>query len=376
MTYYIQTGVISILILALVFFNLKRRPAKFILHDRLFRLLVAVTAITVVLDVSMYLVDGLSGADWLVMNKVITLLYYICNPLVSYIWSIYAYVLVNHGSRPLHRAALFLAIPVAVVAVLSFLSLNRDILFYIDAANRYHRGRYFLVMAALSYIYLVITLIFIIRYRRYLHSRELMPLIFFIVPPTIGGIIQTLFFGTSVLWMCVSFSILVIFTNLQNITLSTDHLTGLFNRRQLDAFLSHINLSPQQDRQIAGMMIDLNKMKMINDRFGHLAGDQALEQSAAILRRSFRKDDFIARYGGDEFAVIITVSGAGDLTRAVERLEKNLAVFNTSGTSPFELSFSIGYDLFDAERDQNADGFIKHLDSLMYSAKKSITQNQ
>ena len=124
-----------------------------------------------------------------------------------------------------------------------------------------------------------------------------------------------------------------------------------------------------RSRQIAGLMIDLDGMKSINDQFGHQAGDQALIQTARILQVSFRKGDFIARYGGDEFVVILTVEDPDGLDKAVRRLESNLLQFNETGQSPFPLSLSIGAGVYDPAADQTIDAFIGRLDKTMYYVK-------
>lgn len=368
MVYYIQTGVFSLLILLLVYFNIRTNPDKLRYDHRLFKLLVASTALATILDMGMYLIDGKPGLTSL--NWLVTGIYYVLNPLPCYIWSLYATLLTSQDIGKVRRSAFWLGLPTAVVAILAVVSRFNGILFEIDGNNVYHRGPYFLIMAIMAYSYLLYTVVLIVRNRHRIYSKDLRPMLFFIVPPTIGGIIQIIFFGSSVLWMSVSFSVLVIYTNIQNLTMATDHLTGLYNRRQLDRYLGRLKYLQASERQVAGMMIDLNGMKQINDRFGHKVGDEALEQTALILRQSFRKDDFIARYGGDEFAVIFLVEGHDVLLKAVERIQANVASFNAQGSKPYQLSLSIGYDLYYPDNDRNVHDFIQRIDNKMYAAKQ------
>lgn len=373
MVYYIQTGIFSLLILLLVYFNLGANPDKLRYDHRLFKLLVFSTAVATILDIAMYLVDGRPGLSQL--NWLVTAVYYIFNPLPCFIWSLYANLLIHQDIRRVRRLAVWLAIPTAIVTVFAVVSFFNGAMFYIDSSNVYHRGPLFMIMAIAAYLYLLYTVVIVISHRHRINTKDIRPMLFFIVPPTVGGILQIIFFGTSILWMSVSFSVLVVYTNIQNLTLATDHLTGLFNRRQLDRYLSRLKYLQAGDRRVAGMMIDLNGMKQINDRFGHKAGDEALEQTALVLRQSFRRDDFIARYGGDEFAVIFMVENYDILLKAVARVQANVQAFNDLNTRPYLLSLSIGYDLYDPAADRDVHTFTKRLDDKMYEAKQLHQQN-
>ncbi len=128
----------------------------------------------------------------------------------------------------------------------------------------------------------------------------------------------------------------------------TDDLTGLFNQRLLKAlFEQHWMPLLADHERLALMVIDLDRFKEVNDTYGHLAGDDVLRTTAAILRRHFRGDDVIVRYGGDEFVVVMPGVGLVEAGRIGVRAREALSAWNfeTSGTgTPVEvpLSFSIG----------------------------------
>jgi diguanylate cyclase (GGDEF)-like protein len=197
-----------------------------------------------------------------------------------------------------------------------------------------------------------------------------LPLLVFIIPPLIGGIFQTLFFGVSLIWICVTLSILIIFINIQNSQLYTDYLTGLYNRRSLDSYLQQ-RAQNMGNKSLAGIMIDLNSFKAINDEYGHHIGDQALQQTAEILKKTFRKgDDFIARYGGDEFIVLLSAVDRYRLDHDVERLKEKVKQFNAQNIFPFSISLSVGYDYYPPEPESTASDFLTHIDRLMYQDKQ------
>lgn len=90
------------------------------------------------------------------------------------------------------------------------------------------------------------------------------------------------------------------------INAATDALTGLYNRRLFDEYCDkELNRAKRYGQNLAIVILDLHKLKEINDRFGHLQGDQVLQLAASTLRRTLRASDFAFRIGGDEFALLL-----------------------------------------------------------------------
>lgn len=113
-----------------------------------------------------------------------------------------------------------------------------------------------------------------------------------------------------------------------------DPLTGAFNRLHLDEFLRRqVRLARASQRPLAVLMLDLDGFKEFNDRQGHLAGDQTLAKAVAVLASRVRSIDLVARYGGDEFVVVLPDT-TGEEAR---RVASNLVDVGASG-----LKFSIG----------------------------------
>jgi len=359
--------------LLLIFFNVHRPTSSYLLDQKLFLSLLFTTCLILIFDMLMWLIDGMPGSPMRIAYLIITLSYYALNPLICVLWYFYADYYINRNSARLKKLFIPMTIPALVNLVLAIMSTYNKALFYLDANNVYHRGPLFLIMASISFFYLVYTVIFVIVNRRKIQPREYSTLLFFPIPPIIGGVIQTIFYGVSLIWVCTTISLLIIFINFQNDQLNKDHLTGLNNRRQLDNYL-HTKSQGPVGKVIAGLMIDLNYFKSINDTYGHDSGDEALKGVAKILNKTFRKSDFIARYGGDEFVVIMEINEKSDLDKAINRLNENVAQFNTKKLTPYEISLSVGYDYY-SSKDKNVSDFLKHIDSLMYTNKHKTRKN-
>jgi len=332
-------------------------------------------ALILILDTTMWLLNGVPGALAREASIAVTVLYYILNPTICMLWYFYVDFYIYRNEKRLKKISLPMAIPTLINLILSVGSIFNKALFYIDSNNIYHRGTGFIVMALICFFYLAYTLAFTLLKQKLIEKQDFIPIAVFTIPPFIGGIIQSFFYGISLIWICTTISILIVFVNIQNNQLYTDHLTGLFNRRQLDRYLQH-RFTNIEDGLLAGLMIDIDSFKNINDMYGHNAGDQALVDTAEILRKTFRKNDFIARFGGDEFVVVMTVQDKNDLQLAIDRLKETVATFNAQKTVPYSISLSIGYDCYFDQTDKTAKDFIRRIDDLMYQQKQINGNNE
>jgi len=148
----------------------------------------------------------------------------------------------------------------------------------------------------------------------------------------------------------------------------TDPLTGLANRRHfVQALATEIARSRRYGAPLTVLLIDIDYFKRVNDRFGHAAGDSALATVANGLRSSCRQTDLPARYGGDEFALLLPETSA---ERGLHFAERLAAVLRT--VPPYEagapsLTLSIG--VAENARGEDADQLLKRADEALYQAK-------
>lgn len=151
-----------------------------------------------------------------------------------------------------------------------------------------------------------------------------------------------------------------------------DPLTDLYNRRGFMLLAEQqYRLAERRDSDLVLIYLDLDDLKSINDRFGHGAGDDALRDTARILRLTFRASDVAARLGGDEFAVLAIDAGQASVATMIDRLEGTLARYVARIGRPYSLSFTIGATVKTPERDVSIEALIESADEAMYSGKNS-----
>lgn len=361
----------SLFILIILYLNVSRSHDLYLFEQKLFVGIIFLDVTILLFDIAMWLLDGKAGYQSIYM--IVTVCYFILNPVICFVWYFYADYQIYESKKRLKKLFIPMLAPVFINVLLSILSIFNGALFYIDENNIYHRGHLFFIMAVICFAFLFYTEILIIFNRKRIPKKDFRPLLSFAVPPIIGGVLQTMFYGISLLWPCVTLSILIIFINLQNDQIHKDYLTGLFNRRELDRYLQYTAQS-LGNRLLFGIMIDVDSFKKINDIYGHGAGDQALQHVASILKITFRKSDFIARYGGDEFVVLAIHQQKESLSNDLERLYENVEVFNAQRNVPYEVSLSIGHDCYQSEKSPMQ--FMEHLDELMYRDKRNVSSHE
>ncbi len=152
---------------------------------------------------------------------------------------------------------------------------------------------------------------------------------------------------------------------------TVDDLTSISNRRGfLMIAQKSLNLCKRYNRGATLTYFDLDNFKMINDIYGHDAGDKALQSFALLMRENFRDSDCFGRLGGDEFVVLYTGATKHCTNRAIARLQQAVDMLNTDAPDGYTLSFSHGIIEYDPIRHDTLDSLLVEGDALMYQNKK------
>ena len=178
------------------------------------------------------------------------------------------------------------------------------------------------------------------------------------------------FIGESVpvICVCIMAELLFMYIGANNQLISRDKLTQVNNRQNLMSFLNH-KVQFHEERLYL-LMVDIDYFKNINDTYGHLEGDQALLDVVKALKQAcspFRKRPFIARYGGDEFIVVLE-GGAKEVAALRESISRLLKE-NARPDAPYTLGVSIGMAEYDPG--MSADDMIGAADKQLYEIKRS-----
>lgn len=150
-----------------------------------------------------------------------------------------------------------------------------------------------------------------------------------------------------------------------------DELTGLSNRRDIvEKLKNEKNRFERNNQPFSVLVIDIDHFKQVNDSHGHNCGDYVLQQVASTFVNHTQKRDGVARWGGEEFLIILSETTLEQAKKIAERLRKEIESLETSyENSIIKITISIGVTLYEA--DQSITDFINYADQLLYNAKES-----
>lgn len=150
-----------------------------------------------------------------------------------------------------------------------------------------------------------------------------------------------------------------------------DAMTDLYNRiGYMQNGYEMYEKSKIYKKPLMVMFMDMDRLKYINDTFGHSYGDEALIRFAGVLKECAGEDKIAVRYGGDEFVIIGQVEDGSEAEMFKKTLEKALELANSGDEHPYQLEASIGYVLTDPKSKRELDTYVEEADSLMYEVKK------
>jgi diguanylate cyclase (GGDEF)-like protein len=150
-----------------------------------------------------------------------------------------------------------------------------------------------------------------------------------------------------------------------------DPLTGFYNHRYLhERFGEEVVRAQRTGQPLSVLMLDLDDFKLVNDTFGHLFGDRVLAWTAELIRSTLRASDIPARYGGDEFAILLPDTGPDAANHAAERIRAAFAAagFADGARSPVPVAVAVGAATF-PEEGRSATELIAVADRRLYAHK-------
>ncbi len=355
---------VVILIAMLYSSHIRRSEGRF--EYKIFSLIAGLSAFACAIDFLSFYVDGKPGQLSRIIGYASNTYCFMTNPLFSIGWCMYTELKLFKSTVRIKRRYKFIAVPGLILLLISLMNLFVPVVFYIDEMNVYHRlplsYGYFIV----EFGYLIYSFVLLKRYENRYGKVRFFPIGLMMGPVIAGCIIQLVFYGISLIWVSLAVGLTAIYMSLQNEFSYLDTLTGLYNRAFLDYVLEQY--SRDMGARMGGIMIDVDRFKKINDTFGHSVGDEALIDTARVITLSKPDKAVAVRFAGDEFILILKGTSEEALKRVVKNIRDELDLFNETEGRQYQLSLSIGYTLFDPEKD-NVDSFFRHMDDNMYLEK-------
>jgi len=343
--------------------------ASFVAPQNRYQLLLSCTFFLIIID--FFSRFDSSAGSWFRVGRVCNFLLFFFNPLLTLLWQLYICDQLKVKKHVEHQLMLIQTCFFIFNSLMTIITEFTGWLYYYDADGVYHRGPMFLVTSIVMVAMTALCEALTIQHREGLDARYYSALVLFPIIPLIATILQVLVYGVSLALNSVAFSLLIIFVYVQSRSIETDYLTGLYNRRKLDLRLQQAIRASDASKPFAAVLIDIDRFKQINDTLGHSTGDAALTDAAALLRSCLRSDTFIARYGGDEFCLVLDVKNDDDVQHVIDRINHRAEQFNRTSGKPYQLHFSMGGAVYQTDSHMKMKEFLKKIDTLMYENKQA-----
>ncbi len=364
-----QTNITAMILMAIIIYSILRNATLKFLSDKLFFSLTISIFVVSAFEITGFIFDFQTYPGAKTLNKTFNAILFMINPIPAYLWALYTHYTLFSDRKKLIKVAKIIIFPLLAVIVLSFANLFTNIFFSISENNEYQRSDYFFLATLLNVSYLVYATILILSQKKAIPNTLWLPMLGYMVLPVIGFCLQIIFYGQSLMWISIALSTTIVYNNVQNNYANRDWLTRIYNRKHFDTYLA-LKFKQRKSKKIAGLMMDLNGFKQINDTYGHLEGDEALQKIAEILTEILGSKRYLARYAGDEFVSIFEIESIADILAVIYEIKKELKKHNDTSTKEYLLSLSIGYTIL--EDNQTIQEFIKAMDYNMYEEKESI----
>lgn len=301
--------------------------------------------------------------------------YFLATAAMCFFWFIYFEYLRETRFVKRRRYVLYSTSILWLMVIALLANLFNHSLFYIDESGVYRRGPFFILTYILSYSYVLIAFIRVmINLKRDTEATNkdlLIRLAFFPLFPGISGVLQFIYPRLPIACATISITTLYLYLTWVDQLISLDPLTGLNNRKQLTHTFNNLSKSHEDQDKIRLYLIDVNHFKQINDTYGHLQGDNALKIIAEALKAACKganRGTVIARYGGDEFVILVSENNNDETIDLKERIKEKLKELSEKKSVPFELTVSVGSACSD-NGDSLKDLILK-ADKAMYMEKK------
>lgn len=308
------------------------------------------------------------------VNTVLSIINVLAMGLSAGSWYLFAVVKMGEYREPNIPWRIVHGLPFVALALLCVINLVVPVLFDINVQGAFIEGPLYALVPILS-----LSCILEVTLRAFRHMQkaqtqvqrlEYRAFANFSLPPILACAFDVFVPNTPIVAMGLLASALFVFSTLQETRIFNDSLTGLNNRRRADQYIASKIMNASQERAVYLYVLDVDLFKQINDSKGHIEGDRALRVVAEGLRRAAGESNgFAARWGGDEF--LLVVDGNRELVpeEVVEIINRNLRTACDRAEVDYLISVSTGYAVCTSP-EEHPDQLMMRADRMLYDKKR------
>jgi diguanylate cyclase (GGDEF)-like protein len=356
----------SLILLTMILFDYLSRYDTDDFQRRLYLGILIPVMIAIVSDAIYMVFQGRPGRNVYLLLYAINTLYFIFQITAYYIIALFIDYAANKNKARTKKLLYVTAAILALNTIILCFNFPGGYYFYISPENTYVFGNMYHVRLIISYAPALFAIVDLFLSRKNNKRSRIYTLMFFAVLTGSGAALDLILGTGNLIWPCLSAALLYMYFFIVRADSKIDSLTGIDNRYSFDEFVDSLS-GPGEKQAYSMVMIDLDEFKKINDTFGHLEGDNALRDTAAIIKGCSRHTDFTARYGGDEF--ILAARSESDIEILLRRILDAVKAQNDKNVRPYKIELSYGYDVFTPNSGQSIEDFLAHIDRLMYEQK-------
>ncbi|MEA4813548.1 MAG: GGDEF domain-containing protein [Oscillospiraceae bacterium] len=361
---YSNLLIFSILINATIYVFLCTQKARQSHSTKLFRWFILSTILVAVFEALGWIIAVPGNESLIPFNYLSNVLFFSFNILPAACGLRYLDYII-YFSKEKNRKKFFLYLtPVYLNIVFVICNIFFDgFLFSIDSANVYHRGIATYIGNGFTFLFAAIIVIGFFRNKQMITGRITQVILTLTLLPVAGVVLQMLFYGLSLSIPAYTLAIFISFLLMERNELLKDPLTLLNSRAQME---SRLQYKLKAREPFTAVMIDVNDFKKINDIYGHTVGDKVLKDVSRILLSSANFEDFVCRFGGDEFFVIL--ESADDIGYSyTKRVDQ--ALLEYCSNKSYSISLSYGHLYVDHSVEYEVEELVRTTDQLMYKDK-------
>ena len=363
----ISGDLLGVMIMAELYFGKSWKAQRENKESKLLLYAMIVVVLSCICDTLCVASDGRAGTIFRIFNYVCNYELFIGTLVICPLWVL---LLSRHIDGEVSKVNAFITKALCIFGlVVLAINIFTPVIFEISTENVYSRSSLYWIFGVIEVFFILDGLYIYLRGKLRGGALKFFPVIQFVIPVAIGFIVQSAYYGVSLIWPSISVAMCGLITGIQSEHVFTDRLTGIYNRFYLDELKRDIG--KKKSGALTAMMLDMNDFKSINDNFGHSEGDVALITVADILKKTVGALGNVIRYAGDEFVVLLNTEDQLAAADVVSNIKNNIEDYNAISGKKYRLSLSIGYCAFDF-KEQTVDDLLEEVDRRMYEDKKKF----